>query len=92
MKAQRGEQTHDSVWDAGTGRGEHLVLAERRAGGDVEPSSPALELPRGMEAAQGFPREPVRLEIAWPEDSPPPGQGEEAVPGRTAPFVDVTFR
>src|SRR3989449_4508225 len=45
VEAQSGEEADDAVRNSGADRGEHLVLAERRAGGDVEPPSPALELP-----------------------------------------------
>jgi hypothetical protein len=54
MEAKRRKQADDRVRNARACESEHLVLAELRAGGDVQASSAALKLSGALEPTEGL--------------------------------------
>jgi len=82
VEAQGGEEADDAVRHAGAGGGEHLVLAQRGVGEDVEAAAAPLQPPLGHEPGEGNTRQVVLHQIARAEDAAPTGERQNLLPRR----------
>ena len=67
------------------------MLAAGSTGERVQPPPAALQLPSSDQAANAFPRELVRIQVARPQKGAPAGDREDAIRNRSR-LGSVTMR